>query len=95
MSYIVALGKLEIRFISVSNHRKKTLESDVGNILKEFAIFIFDKDVLKVCDRTVSMYRETRSFEPYVLHCMKCFSAFRLVNLIQMRLCYAQYFGHV
>ena len=77
MFAIAFLGELGIPFISVSNHGKKTFESDVGNVLKELERFIIDENLLKECDSTVSMYRE---FEPYLLCCIKCFAAFRLVK---------------
>ena len=35
MFIIVFWGELGIRFMSVSNHRKKTFESDVDNVLKK------------------------------------------------------------
>ena len=64
MVSIAFLGEL-IRFISVSNRRKKTFESDEGNVLEEFETFIFDENFLKACDSTVSMCSETHlcSFE--------------------------------
>ena len=59
MFIIAFLGELEIRFISDSNHRKTTFDSDVDNDLKELETFIFDENLLKACDTTVIMYDET------------------------------------
>ena len=81
---------VEIRFVAVSNHRKKTFESEVSNYLKEFKTFVFDGSFL-------SMYRETHffSFELNLLNCVKCFTAFRLANWNtneMILLCFIQYF---
>ena len=68
--FTLAFLELEIRFISIWNHRKKMFASDVANVLKEFIYsFIFDENLLKACDSTDNMDREThfRSFEPYLL----------------------------
>ena len=70
MFTLAFLGELEIRFISISNHREKMFASDVANVLKEFVYsFIFYENLLKACDSTDNMHREThfRSFEPYLL----------------------------
>ena len=76
---------------------QKAFESDVGNVLKESEILILDVKLQKAYDSTVGMYREThfRSFDPYFLCCIKCFSAFRLVkwNTNEMiLLCFTHYF---
>ena len=69
MLSIALLGELGIRFILVSKYKKKTFESDVGNVLKEFETFIFDESLMNACYSTVTMYKEThfRSSELYHL----------------------------
>lgn len=52
MLAIAFLGELVIRFIAVSNHRKRTFESDVSNVLKEIEIFLFDENLPKARDST-------------------------------------------
>ena len=59
------------------HHSFFSLEYDEENVLKESETIIFDKNLLKAYDSTVSMYREThfRLFAPYLLNCIKCFPA--------------------
>ena len=63
MFFIAFLGELGIQLISVSNHRKKKFESDVGSVLKEFETFIFYENLPKTLGET-----HFRSFESYLLY---------------------------
>ena len=60
------LGELEIRFFSFSNHRKETLESCLGNVLKEFETFIFYENLLKIAG-CIAMHLQSSHFESKIL----------------------------